>query len=131
MVLSDVDSGTELLNGNPNAEGLALSTSVDLVSFEDISDSIHVDMTKINLSESSAESSPPEADSDVSQDDTRSPQDRAMQNLVYVPDLFSSIMAIDPCMNPNYHMVKPKADSWIKRYTNPGLEWQRRTPLAS
>lgn len=130
MVLSDVDSGTELLNDNSNAGGLALSTSSDLVSFDVKSDSIHMDVTKTDLSESSAESSPPEPDSVVSQDGIRSPEDRAKQNFVYLPDLFSSIMAIDPCVNSNYHKVKPEADSWIKRVLHADERWAAKNTKA-
>jgi hypothetical protein len=35
--------------------------------------------------------------------------------IVYVPDMFSSIMAVKPVVNVHYHEVKPKADSWISR----------------
>ena len=37
---------------------------------------------------------------------------------VMVPDMFSSIMAVDPVVNPNYFRVKPKGDAWIQWYFN-------------
>lgn len=37
-------------------------------------------------------------------------------------------MAVDPVVNPHYHKVKPKADSWIQRYASIDLgRW--RMPL--
>ncbi len=68
-----------------------------------------------NTSNSSA-SSPADSELDTTQETGTSPQHRAKIESVYVPDLFSSIMAVKPIVNPNYHEVKPKADSWIKWY---------------
>ncbi|PKX94108.1 terpene synthase family protein [Aspergillus novofumigatus IBT 16806] len=39
----------------------------------------------------------------------------AKHDFVFVPDMFSSIMAAKPVVNPYYHEVKPKADAWITR----------------
>jgi hypothetical protein len=36
--------------------------------------------------------------------------------VLIVPDMFSSIMAVDPVVNPNYFKVKSKGDSWIQQY---------------
>lgn len=35
---------------------------------------------------------------------------------VRVPDMFSSIMATKPVVNPNYFKVKAEGDRWIARY---------------
>lgn len=35
---------------------------------------------------------------------------------VRVPDLFSSIMAVPPVVNPNYFAAKIKGDRWIAKY---------------
>ena len=38
------------------------------------------------------------------------------ENTVEVPDMFSSIMAVEPVVNPNYFKVKIKGDEWIQRW---------------
>ncbi|KAI4107530.1 MAG: hypothetical protein L6R37_001490 [Teloschistes peruensis] len=40
-------------------------------------------------------------------------QDAAKEHTVVVPDMFASIMAARPVVNPFYHDVKPKADAWV------------------
>ena len=66
----------------------------------------------------SSVSSPADQDSapESIQDISKSPQCDAQIISVYLPDLFSSIMAVKPIVNPNYHEVKVKADSWITKY---------------
>lgn len=118
MALSNTESGTELLNVNSGTGDRALSNLAGLDSFDVKSDSIHLDVTEVSLSQSSDESLPLESDSDIPQGGTISLQNGVTQKFVHVPDLFSSIMAIDPCVNPSYHTVKAKADSWIKRCAN-------------
>ena len=44
------------------------------------------------------------------------PQNYRVEGSIVVPDMFSSIMAVRPIVNPYYHDVKPKADSWITKY---------------
>lgn len=34
---------------------------------------------------------------------------------VHIPDLFSSIMATKPAVNPNYFQVKADGDRWISK----------------
>lgn len=36
-------------------------------------------------------------------------------SFVRVPDFFTSIMAMDPIVNPNYFAAKAKGDRWIAR----------------
>lgn len=38
------------------------------------------------------------------------------ESFIKMPDLFASIMAVKPCVNPHYFEVKPKAESWIVKY---------------
>jgi hypothetical protein len=38
------------------------------------------------------------------------------ENYVKLPDLFSSIMAVEPKVNQHYFKVKPAADAWIAKY---------------
>lgn len=40
------------------------------------------------------------------------------ERTVHLPDLFSSIMAIKPAVNPNYHEVKAKGNSWVIKYVH-------------
>ena len=49
---------------------------------------------------------------------------------VILPDLFSSIMAIKPVINPHYHEVKPKADAWIAKIVQANEKWAQRTSRA-
>lgn len=37
------------------------------------------------------------------------------EKTVRVPDMFSSIMAVEPVVNPNYFKVKAKGDLWIQQ----------------
>ncbi|KAI0487794.1 Presilphiperfolan-8-beta-ol synthase [Xylaria cf. heliscus] len=37
---------------------------------------------------------------------------------VNIPDMFSSIMSVDPLMNPHYEKVKPEADAWAAMVYN-------------
>ena len=67
------------------------------------------------VSESSL-SSPEDSAPNNTQDTCKSPQCDAQTISVYLPDLFSSIMAVKPIVNPNYNEVKSKADLWITRY---------------
>ena len=39
--------------------------------------------------------------------------------ILVLPDMFSSIMAVDPVMNPNYFKVKSKGDAWLQLYFKP------------
>ena len=64
----------------------------------------------------SSVSSPADSAPSNTQETSKSPQCDAQIISVYLPDLFSSIMAVEPIVNPKYHEVKAKADSWITRY---------------
>ncbi|KAK4032622.1 isoprenoid synthase domain-containing protein [Parachaetomium inaequale] len=46
--------------------------------------------------------------------------------IIIVPDLFSSIMAVDPVVNPNYFKVKPKGDAWIQWVMGKDKKWAER-----
>ena len=72
----------------------------------------------------SSASLPESPASDVTRDPSPSPKAKAQKRAVHVPDMFSSIMAVKPIVNPNYHEVKPKGDAWITRCacSNPVLK---------
>lgn len=65
---------------------------------------------------SSSASSPPSSCSDITDDAGLQTPEGVKGQVVRVPDLFSSIMAVQPVVNPNYHKVKPEADAWITEY---------------
>ncbi|ETR98646.1 terpenoid synthase [Trichoderma reesei RUT C-30] len=44
----------------------------------------------------------------------QSPKQADRQLQVVIPDLFSSIMAVEPTINPHYKDVKAEADAWFK-----------------
>ncbi|KAJ6002360.1 Presilphiperfolan-8-beta-ol synthase [Penicillium sp. IBT 35674x] len=46
--------------------------------------------------------------------------------VVFVPDLFSSIMAVQPVVNPNYYKVKLEADAWITKIIQADEKWASR-----
>ncbi|KAI4254073.1 MAG: hypothetical protein LQ352_003319 [Teloschistes flavicans] len=50
-------------------------------------------------------------------------QDAAKEHTVVVPDMFASIMAARPVVNPFYHDVKPKADSWVTKVIDADETW--------
>lgn len=54
--------------------------------------------------------------SDITYGADLKPSEVLKSQVVFVPDLFSSIMAVEPVVNPNYHKVKPEADAWIAEY---------------
>ena len=78
----------------------------------------------------SSVSSPADSPPNTTQDTGMSPQYDGQIISVYLPDLFSSIMAVKPIVNPNYHEVKTKADSWITRYAclHHPLRWTQKLP---
>ncbi|KUI56708.1 Presilphiperfolan-8-beta-ol synthase [Cytospora mali] len=57
------------------------------------------------------------------------PQD-AKVRCVRIPDLFSSIMATKPTVNPHYHDVKPYADRWIAKIMQADDEWATKNSKA-
>ena len=59
-------------------------------------------------------SSPPP--SDTTHESVPDSHDGKGDKIVMLPDMFSSIMAVDPVVNPNYFKVKPKGDAWIQWY---------------
>jgi hypothetical protein len=64
-------------------------------------------------------SSPPtptSSGSDITEDLNPHTESVSKTPFLYVPDMFSSIMAVDPVVNPHYSEVKPKADDWITEY---------------
>ncbi|KAL2786795.1 isoprenoid synthase domain-containing protein [Aspergillus keveii] len=68
-----------------------------------------------------------ETSQDELQQSSPSSHDEDMKDrIVYVPDMFSSIMAVKPVVNVHYHEVKPKADSWISRVILADEKWASR-----
>ncbi|KAL3483007.1 Presilphiperfolan-8-beta-ol synthase [Aspergillus germanicus] len=68
-----------------------------------------------------------ETSQDELQQSSPSSHDQDMKDrIVYVPDMFSSIMAVKPVVNVHYHEVKPKADSWISRVILADEKWASR-----
>ena len=61
----------------------------------------------------SGSSSPP---SDITHETAPESYDGKEDKTLVIPDLFSSIMAIDPVVNPNYFKVKAKGDAWFQWY---------------
>ncbi|KAL7818357.1 terpenoid synthase [Trichoderma gracile] len=51
---------------------------------------------------------------DASTVSLQSPKKADTPNQVVIPDLFSSIMAVEPSINPHYKEVKAEADAWFK-----------------
>ncbi|KAI0975940.1 Presilphiperfolan-8-beta-ol synthase [Xylaria arbuscula] len=41
-----------------------------------------------------------------------------MSSSVKIPDMFSSIMSVEPLINPHYEKIKPEADSWAAMVYN-------------
>ena len=121
---------TEPYNSDSGTECLSFSAPSKRVSFDMASDSLRetqtlanffVNRTHTNLSQSLSESPHPLPASDSIQESAPSPQHGVKKNSVHIPDMFSSIMAIDPCVNPHYHKVKLEADLWLKRYAKSSL----------
>ncbi|KAI4288438.1 MAG: hypothetical protein L6R35_002302 [Caloplaca aegaea] len=78
----------------------------------------------------SSDSSPVESTSSVSSpgapiplsDNVQDQKQPKHEQSVVVPDMFSSFMAADPVVNPNYHKVKAKGDAWITKFFDGLLE---------
>ena len=79
---------------------------------------------------SSVSSSPADLAPDCPRDTDKSSQCDAQMISVYIPDLFSSILAVKPIVNPNYFEVKAEADSWITQYAclDHPLRWTQIIP---
>ncbi|KAI9369035.1 isoprenoid synthase domain-containing protein [Aspergillus egyptiacus] len=75
---------------------------------------------------SSSASSPPNSRSDITDEGLHTPEVKGPGQVVRVPDLFSSIMAAQPVVNPNYHKVKPEADAWITEVIQADEKWSSR-----
>lgn len=45
---------------------------------------------------------------------------------VVIPNLFSSIMAVKPLVNPHYHDVKKKAEAWFSKVIQADEKWAQR-----
>ncbi|KAF2971668.1 hypothetical protein GQX73_g1886 [Xylaria multiplex] len=45
-------------------------------------------------------------------------QSPAKSSSVNIPDMFSSIMSVDPLVNPHYEKIKPQADAWAAMVYN-------------
>ncbi len=43
---------------------------------------------------------------------TSEDQSTAKSSSVNIPDMFSSIMSVEPLINPHYEKIKPQADAW-------------------
>ncbi|RYP24797.1 hypothetical protein DL765_000343 [Monosporascus sp. GIB2] len=91
---------------------------------------VNESLEEVESTDSSLESSSPFTHSGPASDTTRdtspSPPRSPKERKVYVPDMFSSIMAVKPVVNPNYFHVKPKADAWIARVYKAGEKWAAR-----
>ncbi|CDM27661.1 Presilphiperfolan-8-beta-ol synthase [Penicillium roqueforti FM164] len=64
--------------------------------------------------------------SDITYGADLKPSEVLKSQVVFVPDLFSSIMAVEPVVNPNYHKVKPEADAWIAEIIQADEKWASR-----
>ncbi|KGO75960.1 Terpenoid synthase [Penicillium italicum] len=64
--------------------------------------------------------------SDLTYDANLKPSEVLKSQVVFIPDLFSSIMAVEPVVNPNYHKVKPEADAWIAEIIQADEKWASR-----
>ena len=56
---------------------------------------------------------------------TSGSHDGKEDKILVIPDLFSSIMAVEPVVNPNYFKVKSKGDAWIQWYLRPLFTYDR------
>ncbi|KAJ5478807.1 Presilphiperfolan-8-beta-ol synthase [Penicillium desertorum] len=64
--------------------------------------------------------------SGTSQGNHRVPERTINEHTVQLPDLFSSLMAIKPAVNPNYHEVKAKGNSWVIKNFHVNDDWAAR-----
>ena len=111
LLQPDRQSGTQAIRGFP------LSASCDMDLFSSSTDSLQeLESTDLSQVPNSSLSSPADSAPNAVQDTGKFPQCDAQIISVYLPDLFSSIMAVKPIVNPNYHEVKTKADLWITTY---------------
>ncbi|RHZ53952.1 hypothetical protein CDV55_104405 [Aspergillus turcosus] len=76
-----------------------------------------------DIHSNSSAGSPATVNSETTHDEI---QQEAKHDFVFVPDMFSSIMAVKPVVNPHYHEVKPKADAWITRIISADDKWASR-----
>ncbi|KAL8970703.1 MAG: hypothetical protein Q9183_001390 [Haloplaca sp. 2 TL-2023] len=60
---------------------------------------------------------------DVARNRMKELQGTPNAHTVIVPDMFASIMAVRPVVNPYYHDVKPKADAWITKIIQADEKW--------
>ncbi|KAI0424115.1 Presilphiperfolan-8-beta-ol synthase [Xylaria sp. FL1042] len=63
----------------------------------------------------SARSTPSGTATDILTSEDQSPSKTYSVN---IPDMFSSIMSVEPLINPNYEKVKPEADAWAAMVYN-------------
>lgn len=63
--------------------------------------------------------------SDFTNETTSGSHDGKEDKILVIPDLFSSIMAVEPVVNPNYFKVKSKGDAWIQWYLRPLFTYDR------
>ncbi|KXJ85099.1 isoprenoid synthase domain-containing protein [Microdochium bolleyi] len=54
-----------------------------------------------------------------------------MEDPLVIPDLFSSIMCIEPAINRNYAGVKKEADAWIEQILKQRKEWTSKNRKAN
>ena len=100
---SGVLVGSQVLLPNTSSDASQLSVSLSSGSFSD-------------KSCDSGYSSPP---SDITNETAPDSHDGKEDKILVIPDMFSSIMAADPVVNPNYFKVKAKGDAWIQWYFRP------------
>ena len=113
IVSVDMASGvlleSQVLLPNASSDASQLSVSLSSGSFSDkICDSGY--------------SSPP---SEITQETAPDSHDGKQDKSLVIPDMFSSIMAADPVVNPNYFKVKSKGDAWIQWYFKPLFAYDR------
>ncbi|KAL8867966.1 MAG: hypothetical protein Q9174_005311 [Haloplaca sp. 1 TL-2023] len=85
-------------------------------------------LDSVNSSTSSPEprssmSSTETPSNDVARNTMKELQGTPNAHTVVVPDMFASIMAVRPIVNPYYHDVKPKADAWITKIIQADEKW--------
>ena len=120
MTSSDMASGDLAESQRPNTSSDSPQTSVS-VSSGSLSDGTHENGSSSSTSESTLETTPDSHDgknsaSESTLETTPDSHDGKKDEILVMPDMFSSIMAVEPIVNPNYFKVKPKGDTWIQWY---------------
>ncbi|KAI3334512.1 Presilphiperfolan-8-beta-ol synthase [Ustulina deusta] len=61
---------------------------------------------------------------------TSEDQSTAKSSSVNIPDMFSSIMSVEPLINPHYEKIKPQADAWAAMVYNLDKKMAKRNSKA-